>query len=450
MKKMLFINELLQFFDKKDYNIIKNLLLEANPISIGVFLEKIAKNLDDLIYIVELIPDEKLAEILIYIDKDLFEVIVYNITDKRLKEVINYIFVDDAVDFILDANSDIVTKILKNTDNSKREIINKFLNYSENSAGSIMTVEYVEFNIEETVSQSLDIIKSQGKNKKTIYSCYVVDDNKVLKGVVSLKNIIFSKDEKFIKNIMNTDFISVNVNDDREYTAQLFKKYSLIAMPVIDKENKIVGIITIDDVVDVIDEENTEDIEKMSALTPSEYEYLKTSVWTLAKNRITWLLILMISGTITGTIIGKYETLLSSMVVLTAFVPLLMDTGGNAGSQSSTLIIRGIALGEININDIFKVIFKELQVGFLCGLVLGFVNFVRLIIIKPNDIIVNITVSLSIMFVVVVAKTVGCILPIIAKKLNFDPAIMAGPLITTIVDAVALLIFFNFAKLFIF
>ena len=448
MEKTIISKKLLKLFKDNDIENLINELKEYNAVNIAEFLEELS--LESQLFVFNIMDNEICSEVLMYIDEDMCQQLISSMSDEKLKGVIENIFIDDAVDILSEASPETVIKILKNTDEGRREIINKLLNYPENSAGSIMTVEYVQLNIKNTVEEAMKIIKITGEDKKTLYSCYVTDNNNILRGVVYLKTLIFADKNDIIENLMIEDVISVNVNDDREYAAQLFKKYNLISMAVTDNNNNMLGIITVDDIVDVIDEESTEDIEKMSALVPSEDEYLKTSVWTLSKNRIMWLLILMVSGTLTGSIIGKYEDLLSSVVILASFVPLLMDTGGNAGSQSSTLIIRGMALGEIRTRDIFKVIWKEIRVGVICGLCLATVNFIRLMVLRPENYIVNFTVSLSIVCIVVVAKTVGSILPIIAKKLNIDPAIMAGPFISTIVDVITLLIFFNLANIFIF
>jgi magnesium transporter len=355
--------------------------------------------------------------------------------------------VDDAVDFLGEMPANLITKILKNTSDDKRKVINEYLNYPEDSAGSIMTIEFVEFHVNSTVAAAMDQLRKNGVDKETIYSCYVVDKRRVLVGMVSLRTLILSSDDTLVSDIMEDDVISVQTLDDQEEVANIFKKYNLIALPVVDKEKRLVGIITVDDIVDVMEEETTEDIEKMSALLPSDDEYLKTSVGHLAKNRIIWLLVLMISGTFSSAIISGYQSVLESSVLLASFIPILMDTGGNAGSQASTLIIRGMAVGEIGLNDILKVIWKELRVGIICGVILSAVNFVRLMIISDAPVFVNLTVSLSICVIVILSKTIGCVLPMVAKKLKLDPAIMAGPLITTVVDSVSLIIFFNFAKL---
>jgi len=312
-----------------------------------------------------------------------------------------------------------------------------------------MTIEYVDLKKEMKVKDSLEYIKQIGVDKETVDVCYVINKNRKLEGVVSLRKLVLTDGDIVIKDIMDTNFISIPTNADQEEIASLFKKYNLLAMPVVDKENRLVGIITIDDIVDVIEQENTEDFQKMAAMTPTDEEYLKNKVFTLAKHRIGWLLLLMISATFTGHIISKYEEVLQSVVVLATFIPVLMDTGGNAGSQSSTLVIRGLTLGEIEAKDILRVLWKEFRVSVIVGLVLSLVNLARIYYFEKVDFMVSFTVSISLFFTVIMAKIVGGALPIIAKKLKFDPAIMAGPLITTIVDTFALMIYFSFATRFL-
>ncbi len=350
------------------------------------------------------------------------------------------------IDIIEEMPANVVKKILKNTKEEERLLINQFLNYPENSAGSLMTIEYVDLKKEMTVKEAIDHIKETGVDKETIYTCYVTDKNRKLEGLVSLRKLVISDDDKTVDEIMERDIIYVNTHDDQEEIAYLFKKYDLMAIPVVDKEGRLTGIITIDDIVDVIEQENTEDFQKMAAMSPSEQEYLETSTLSLAKHRITWLLILMISATFTGSIIRKFEEVLQSVVILAAYIPMLMDTGGNAGAQASTLIIRGMALGEIEIKDILKVIWKELRVSTIVGVILSLVNFMRIYFIDKVSLKVAITVCSTLFFTVVLAKIVGAILPIGARKLKLDPAIMASPLITTIVDAVALILYFSMAS----
>lgn len=425
---------------------LKTELNEDNPANIAEFFEEIS--VDKQLLVFRLLTKDNAAETFSFMDSDTQEHIVKSISDGEVRGILDDLMLDDTVDFLSEIPANLVTKVLKNTNSRKRKLINEFLNYPEDCAGSIMTIEFVQFHQGTTVLNAMKQLKKTGVNKETIYSCYVMDERRVLVGMISLRTLILSGDDVKLKDIMEDDVIFVKTLDDQEDVANIFKKYGLIALPVVDNEQRLVGIITVDDIVDVIEQENTEDIEKMAALLPSEDEYLKTGVFALAKNRIAWLLVLMISGTISSEIISGYEAVLASSIILSSFFPILMDTGGNAGSQSSTLIIRGMAVGEIEMRDVFKVIWKEIRVGVLAGTVLCAVNFIRLVILR-TPLNVNITVSLSLIVTVVVAKSIGCLLPMAAKKLKFDPAIMAGPLITTIVDATSLIIFFNLAKIFV-
>ena len=341
----------------------------------------------------------------------------------------------------------VVAKILKNTSAENRKLINQFLKYPEDSAGSVMTVEYVSLKNDMNVKQALERIRAKGIKNETINDCFVVDKERKLEGTVPIRELIVNQEDTLIKDIMTDNFEKVQVDTDREIVADLFRHYDLSTMPVVDMENRLVGIITIDDIVDVIDQENTEDFQKMAAMEPSDKEYLKDSVFSLAKHRILWLLILMISATATGTIIRKYEDTLQSVVILAAFIPMLMDTGGNAGSQSSTLVIRGLALGEIKTSDVWKILWKEFRVSIIVGFTLAFVNFLRIFYFDKIGFTMTAVVCLSLFATVVIAKVVGGILPVVAKKLRLDPAIMASPLITTIVDACALVIYFKMATM---
>ena len=436
-------DEYIKLMESGNYIELKRELNDENAANLAEFFEELPADIQ--LFIFRLLTKDNAADVFSYMDSDTQEHIVKSITDNEVRNIVDELCMDDTVDFLSEAPANLVTKVLRNTDENKRELINKFLNYPENSAGSIMTIEFVQFHELMTVARAMEQLRKTGVDKETIYTCYVVDSSRKLQGVLPLRRLILADDDTIVKELMNDDIITVGTLDDQEYISHLFKKYNLIAMPVVDKENRLVGIITVDDIVDVIEQENTEDIEKMSALLPSDDEYLKTSVFELAKNRIPWLLVLMISGTISGAIMGLYDDLLAKVIALSTFVPLLMGTGGNAGSQASTLIIRGMALGEIEMKDILKVIWKEFRVGIISGAILSIVNFIRLTVMHPEQFFVNITVSVSMLCVVVVAKSIGCTLPIFAKKCGFDPAIMAGPLITTIVDSVALLIFFNIA-----
>ncbi len=437
--------EWLELLEEGKYAKLKEEINEENAPNLAEFFEEIPE--DKRILVFRLLTKDNAAETFAYMDSDMQEEIVNSVTDNEVETIINELSVDDAVDFLSELPANVVTRVLKSVSEDRRKTINRFLNYPEDSAGSIMTIEFMAIHQDYTVGKAMELIRKTGIDKETIYTCYVVDSRRKLVGVVSLRTLLLSKDEEKVSDIMEDDVIFVRTLDDQEDTANIFKKYNLIALPVVDNEQRLVGIITVDDIVDVIEEENTEDIEKMSALLPSEDEYLKTSVFTLSKNRIIWLLVLMISGTLSSAIISGYNSVLSSSVILAAFLPILMDTGGNAGSQASTLIIRGMAVGEIEMSDVLSVVWKELRVGAICGVVLGFVNFIRILILGGTPMAVNITVSISLAITVVVSKTIGCMLPMLAKKLHFDPAIMAGPLITTVVDSVSLVIFFNVAKI---
>lgn len=423
---------------------VKDEIVKMNVVDIASLLEELEE--EKMLIIFRLLPKDISAEVFSYMHTEQQQYIIEVITDKEIQTITDRLFLDDTVDILEEMPSNVVKKILKNTTKQKRQLINLFLKYPENSAGSIMTIEYVDLKKELKVKDSLEYIKQTGVDKETVNVCYVINKNRKLEGVVSLRKLVLTDGDIVIKDIMDTNFISIPTNADQEEIASLFKKYNLLAMPVVDKENRLVGIITIDDIVDVIEQENTEDLQKMAAMTPTDEEYLKTGVFTLARHRLIWLLILMISATFTGRIIIKFEELLQSAVVLTTFIPMLMDTGGNSGSQSSTLIIRGLALEEIRLRDILKVFWKEFRVSSIVGISLAAVNFIRIYYLEKIDLMVSITVSISLLFTVIVAKVVGGVLPIIAKKLKFDPAIMAGPLITTIVDVVALTIYFSLAS----
>ncbi len=426
---------------------IRNELIEMNIVDIANVLEEVEK--PQLLMVFRILPKDIAAGVFSYIPAELQQHLIESITDKEIKGIIDELFLDDAVDFIEEMPASIVKRVLKNTNESLRAQINHFLNYPEYSAGSIMTVEYVDLKKEMTVKEALQHIKSSGVDKETIYTCYVMGINRKLEGVVSIRKIIMSDDTTKISEILNDDVISVKTTDDQENIAQLFRKYDLSTMPVVDNENRLVGIITVDDIVDIIEQENTEDIQKMAAIAPSDEEYLKTGVFKLAKNRILWLLVLMLSAIFTGSIIKRFEGILQSVVVLASFIPMIMSTGGNSGSQSSTLVIRGMALGEIKMRDIFKVLWKELRVSMLVGVVLAFVNFLRVYFFEGVGVSISLTVCFTIFFTVIIAKLIGGLLPILAKSLKLDPAIMASPFISTIVDAISLLIYFQMSRVFL-
>jgi len=434
---------------KKIKRIIEDLLKEKKYFEIKKELDKLnAVEISDVInlfklpelviMIFRLLKKDKAADVFSYLDSEHQEMIIHASTDVETREIFDELYFDDIVDIIEEMPSDIVKKILKNTDRKDRHLINQLLKYPDNSAGSIMTTEYVDFQKNMTVQEAIGQLKKTGKDKENIYTCYVTDKNGKLEGVLSLKELISKKDSAVIEDIMNTNFVSVNTNDDQEKVADLFKKYDFIV------------IITVDDVLDVVDQEVTEDFHKMAGITsPTDDSYLKTSVFTMARQRIGWLAVLMISDTISGNIIQGYEKVLAKSIILTAFIPMLMSSGGNVGSQSSTVVIRSLALGEISPKDAFKVIKKEFSIGIMVSVVLALLNFIRLITLEKTNFVIAFVVSLTLVFTVIVSKLVGALLPLGAKIVKADPAVMATPLITTISDAVTLVIYFNFAAMFL-
>lgn len=423
----------------------RSALLEMNVVDIATLLEDVDR--DDLVILFRILPKDTAAEVFSYLNKVDRAHIIESLTDREISGIIDKLFMDDTVDFIEEMPANIVKKVLKNTDDDTRKMINSLLSYPDDSAGSIMTTEFVDIKKEMTVMDAIAHIRKTGVDKETIDTLYVIDSNRKLEGIVPIRKILLSDENLLIEDIMDTNFVYIYTLDDQEDVASMFKKYDYFSMPVTDSENRLVGIITIDDILDIIEEENEEDFAKMNALAPSDEEYLDSSVYSLAKQRIMWLLILMISATFTGIIIRQYESVLSSVVILASFIPMLMDTGGNSGSQSSTLIIRGLALGELEITDYPKIIWKEFRVSILVGLVLAFINFLRIYLLERVDFIVSLTVCISLFATVVLAKVVGGMLPLIAKKFKLDPAIMAAPLVTTIVDTFALMVYFSTATL---
>ena len=432
---------------EKKYFEIKSELNELNAVEISDVLNQF-KLPELVIMIFRLLKKDKAADVFPYLDSEHQEMIIHASTDIETREIFDELYFDDIVDIIEEMPSDIVKKILKNTDKKDRHLINQLLKYPDNSAGSIMTTEYVDLQKNMKVSEAIEEIRKTGKDKENIYTCYVTGENGVLEGVLSLKELIAKKDTILIEDVMNKNFVSVNTNDDQEIVAGLFKKYDFIVMPVVDHENRILGIITIDDVMDVVDQEVTEDFHKMAGITsPTDDSYLKTNIFTMAKQRIGWLAVLMISDTISGNIIQGYEKVLAKSIILTAFIPMLMSSGGNVGSQSSTVVIRSLALGEISPKDAFKVIKKEFFIGIMVSIVLSALNFIRLITLEKTNPTIALIVSLTLVFTIIISKLVGALLPLGAKIVKADPAVMATPLITTISDAVTLVIYFTFATI---
>jgi len=435
----------LELIEEGKFSIVRNELLKLNVVDIAQILEELQA--DQMLLLFRLLPKEIAVDVFTYMSTEQQQYIIEAITDKEIKNIIDKLFLDDTVDLIEEMPSNIVKKILKNTDPELRELINQFLKYPENSAGSIMTIEYVDLKSGMTVQEALEHIRETGVEKETIDTCYVLDDSRKLEGIVPLRKLILCDSSTIIRDIMVTNFVKIQTHEDQEHIAQLFKKYDLLAMPVVDHEERLVGIITIDDVVDIMEQETTEDFQIMAAIHPSQEEYLKTSVINLAKNRILWLLVLMISATFTGYIIRSFESIMQANVILAAFIPMLMDTGGNAGSQTAVTVIRCLALGEIKLGDVLKVLWKELRVSFIVGIILSLVNFVRLYLLEGTGLMIALTVCISLFLTVILAKVTGAVLPILAKRLKLDPAIMASPMITTIVDAVALIAYFTLATL---
>ena len=434
---------LFNLVSRKQFRQLKDELCEMNEFDIASFLDELDSEKQIIIF--RMLPKELASDVFACLEVETQEHIINSITDKELAYIIEELYVDDAVDMLEELPATIVKRVLQNAAPSTRLQINEFLKYPENSAGSIMTAEYIGLKKNITVQEAFAYIRKHGYDKETIYTCYVMDAKRMLEGVVTVKDLLMNDYDVKIEDIMDTNVIKAVTTDDKEDIADLFNKYDLLSLPVVDHENRLVGIVTIDDAVDVMEEEATEDFEKMAAMLPSEKPYLKTSVLELAKNRITWLLVLMISSMLTGGILTKYEDAFQVMPLLVSFVPMLTDTGGNAGSQSSTMIIRGMTIGEIASSDILKVIWKEARVSVVVGLILGLVNFIRLVIQYPGQPVVALTVVLALFATVFLAKVIGGMLPILAKKLKLDPAIMAAPLITTIVDAVSLVIYFQIA-----
>lgn len=437
MDKDIFIKLLAQ----REFKAVRSILDVMNEVDIASLLSTLSDK--ELALAFRLIPKDKAAEVFSNMDTSMQTYLVTMFTEKELKELLDDLYMDDTVDMLEELPANLVKRILATVSASDRSMINQLLNYPEDSAGSIMTTEYVDLREEMTVGQAMAHIKKTGIHKETIYTCYITERRKLV-GIVSAKDLMTTDDDVPIKDLMETEIISVYTHADQEQVAQLFTKYDLLALPVIDLDGRMVGIVTFDDAMDVMVDEATEDITKMAAINPSEKTYFETSVLQHAKNRIPWLLILMFTSIITGTIITRYENAFAAIPLLVSFIPMLMDTGGNCGSQSATLIIRGIALDEIRFTDLFKVMFKEFRISLIVGAFLAVANGVRIFIQYHNPGLA-VVIACSLMGTVIIAKLVGCILPLLAKKVNLDPAIMASPLITTLVDTFSILIYFNIA-----
>lgn len=429
----------------KNWAKLKIILEDMNEQDIAELFMELEERELTLIY--RLLPKELAAEVFVNMEPEYQEALIRAFSDSELREVLDELYVDDAVDIIEEMPATLVKRILMHTDPEMRKSINEILRYPEDSAGSIMTTEYVDLKRNMTVSDAFTRIRRTGSDKETIYTCYVTDSKRKLKGVVTAKELLLSDENNLIRDIMETNLISVTTMEDKEVVAELFQKYDFLALPVVDTESRLVGIITVDDAIDVLQEETTEDIEKMAAITPTDKPYLKMGVAETWRKRIPWLLLLMVSATFTGKIIQHFQNALQTSMILTAFIPMLMDTGGNCGGQASVTIIRGLSLGDIEFGDIFKVVWKEFRVAILCGITLAVANFFKMMIVDRVGIVVAAIVCGTLVVTIIIAKFIGCTLPILAKALRFDPAVMASPFITTIVDALSLLVYFNIAKI---
>ena len=450
MERTTVFDIVIKLLNQRKFAELKLIMNQMNPTDIASIFDEADKK--DVPVLFRLLPKELAAQTFAYLDSDQQEQLILAFSDKEIRDMVDELFLDDTVDIIEEMPANVVSRILKNTDEATRRQINELLAYPDDSAGSVMTPEFVYLNKNMTVLEAFDKIRSVGVAKETIYTCYVTEERKLI-GVVSLLDLVTAPQNTKVEQIMDENVISVNTKEDKETVAATFAKYDLLALPVVDGENRLVGIVTVDDAIDVMQDENTEDIELMAAIVPTDKPYFKTSVFETFLKRIPWLLILMVSATFTGMIITGFEEKLAASVALTAFIPMLMDTGGNAGGQSSTTIIRGLSLGNIQLKDVLKVLWKEMRVAVLCGVVLAVVNFVKIMLVDRlllgnSDInaMVALVVCLTLVVAVFIAKIIGCTLPIGAKVIGFDPAVMASPFITTIVDAISLLSYFWIAQ----
>ena len=448
------VKKVIELIEDKKYVLVKKEFADMNEADIAEVLEELQEELptQEFIRVFRLLPKDIAADVFAHLPVDIEQYIINSLTDKETTNIIENMFADDAADLMEEMPASVVRRILALASDETRNDINHLLKYPEDSAGSIMTVEFADLKENITVKQALERIRKIGIDKETINTCYVLDLQRHLVGSVTLRTLLLGNPDAIVSDIMDENVITVSTLDDQETVARQFQKYDFMAMPVVDSENRLVGIITVDDILEIIEEEATEDMEKMAAILPSDKSYFRTGIFETFKSRIPWLLILMISATITGTIIDSFEAKLAGITGLVAFIPMLMDTGGNSGGQASVTIIRAISLNEVEFKDIFRVIWKEIRVAVLCGLTLAVVNFIRVLImnalgtgITHEAIMVNITVCITLCITVMCAKLVGCMLPILANQLGFDPAVMASPFITTIVDAISLVLFLKIA-----
>lgn len=445
MKRRIEPEEFRELLAARKYTDIRQFLVELNDADIAMLMEELED--EDRLSVYRILPKDLAADVFSYLEVDSQEAIINSLSDKEAGSVIDNLMADDAADLLEEMPANVVEKLLANANPETRQAVNQLLRYPEDSAGSIMTVEYVSLKESLTVDQAIERIRAVGLDSETINICYVLDARRELVGTVALRYLLLSKGDDVIGDIMHENVISINTLMDQEQVAEKFKKYDFTAMPVVDNENRLVGIITVDDIVDIMEEEVTEDMEKMAAIVPSDKPYMRTGVGETFKKRIPWLLLLMVSATFTGAIISSFEDALSVCAVLVAFIPMLMDTGGNAGGQVSVTVIRGLSLGEITYRDVPRVMWKEIRVALLCGGTLAAANFAKLMLFDRVGMLVSFTVCLTLVAAVLMAMLVGCLLPIGAKRIGFDPAVMASPFITTIVDALSLLVYFRFATM---
>ena len=445
MERRIELEEIRELLDAKKYTNIRQLLSELNEADIAFLMEE--QETEERLKVFRILPKDLAADVFSYLEFDSQEAIIGSLSDMEAGSIIDNLMADDAADFLEEMPANVVERLLANANPQTRQAVNQLLRYPEDSAGSIMTVEYVSLKESLTVNQAIERIRAVGLDSETINICYVLDARRELIGTVALRYLLLSRGDERIADIMHENVISIHTLMHQEQVAEQFKKYDFTAMPVVDNENRLVGIITVDDVVDIMEEETTEDMEKMAAIVPSDKPYMRTGVGETFKKRIPWLLLLMVSATFTGAIIASFEDALSACAVLVAFIPMLMDTGGNAGGQASVTVIRGLSLGEITYRDVPRVVWKEIRVSILCGGTLAAANFAKLMLFDRVGLMVAFTVCLTLVAAVLMAMVVGCLLPIGAKRIGFDPAVMASPFITTIVDALSLLVYFRFAAM---
>ena len=443
---------LLKMLEEKKYSTLRDILITMNPADVAGLFDGLEEKQIPVMF--RLLPKEQAAETFVEMEPEAQQLLIQGFSDNELREVLDELYVDDAADLVEEMPANVVRRILTQADPEMRSSINQILRYPENSAGALMTMEYVSLRLDMTVEESILRIRRQGVDKETIYTCYVLSADRTLQGIVTVKDLLLAEsDDTEIKEIMTENVISVTTQDDQEEVAKMFSKYNFLALPVVDTEKRMVGIVTFDDAMDVMEEEATEDMEIMAAMTPSEKSYLKSTPFDLYKHRIPWLMLLMVSATFTGMIISSFESALALLPALTAFIPMLMDTGGNCGSQSSVTVIRALSLDELGLSDVFTVLWKEVRTAVLCGISLAAVCFLKVLLVdrllmhnESISLSVDLVICLALGVTVVMAKMVGCTLPLLAKRLGFDPAVMASPFITTIVDALSLLVYFLFAK----